>query len=92
MTKVFKASFDDEEVRDPSSSVLPSSLGLSDAKVYEPYVRARLGTTAHFCKVVVFKLRAVTRPYQPTSSAGTFASFASDLSSSLLSLQVLAGT
>ena len=25
---------------------------MSDTKVYEPYVRARLGTTAHFCEVV----------------------------------------
>jgi len=51
VTKVFKASFDDEEVRDPSSYVLPSSLELSDAKVYEPYLRARLGTTACLCEV-----------------------------------------
>ena len=26
---------------------------LSDTRVYEPQIRARLGTTAHFCKVVV---------------------------------------
>jgi len=26
---------------------------LSDAKVYEPYIRARLGTASHFCEVVV---------------------------------------
>ena len=33
------------------------SLGphLSDKRVYEPYIRARRGTTAHFCKVVVLK-------------------------------------
>jgi len=24
-------------------------------KVYEPYIRARLGTAAHFCEVVVLK-------------------------------------
>ena len=35
------------------------SLKLSDARVYEPKVRARLGTTAHFCKEVVLELRAV---------------------------------
>ena len=35
------------------------SLKLSDTRVYEPQIRARLGTTAHFCKVVVLKLRAV---------------------------------
>ena len=29
------------------------SLELSDARVYEPQIRARLGTTAHFCEVVV---------------------------------------
>ena len=38
----------------PSSSLLLSSLELSvDTKVYEPSVRARLGTAAHFCEVVV---------------------------------------
>jgi len=35
------------------SSLLLSSLELSDTKVYEPYIRARLRTTAHFCEVVV---------------------------------------
>ena len=34
------------------------SLKLSDTKGYEPQIRARLGTTAHFCRVVV---RGVTR-------------------------------
>jgi len=29
----------------------PSSPELSDTKVFEPYIRARLGTAAHFCKV-----------------------------------------
>ena len=33
------------------------SLKLSDARVYEPQMRARLGTAAHFCEVVVLKLR-----------------------------------
>ena len=28
------------------------SLKLSDARVYEPQIRARLGTTAHFCRVI----------------------------------------
>ena len=32
---------------------------LSDTRVYEPQIRARLGTTAHFCEVVVLKWRAV---------------------------------
>jgi len=34
-------------------------LKLSDTRVYEPQTRARLGTTAHFCEVVVLKLSAV---------------------------------
>ena len=40
------------------SSLLLSSLELSDRKVYEPYMRALLGTAAHFCEVVVLKLHA----------------------------------
>ena len=43
-----------------SSSLLLSSLELSDAKVYEPQTRARLGTAAHFCEVVVLKLKNVS--------------------------------
>ena len=39
----------------PSSSLLISSLALSDTNVYAPQVRARLGTTAHFCKAAVLK-------------------------------------
>ena len=38
------------------SSLLLSSLELSDTKVYEPQMRARLGTAAHFCEAVVIKL------------------------------------
>jgi len=34
------------------SSLLLSSLELSDTTVYEPEIRARLGTAAHFCEVV----------------------------------------
>ena len=37
-----------------------SSLKLSDTTVYEPEIRALLGTAAHFCEVV-FKLRTVTQ-------------------------------
>ena len=33
------------------------SLKLSDTRVYEPQIRARLGTTAHFCKVVILNLQ-----------------------------------
>ena len=36
---------------------LLSSLEFSDAKVYEPCMRALLGTASHFCEVVVLKLR-----------------------------------
>ena len=42
-----------------SSSSLLSSPEMSDAKVYAPSIRARLGTTAHFCEVAVLKLRTV---------------------------------
>ena len=35
-----------------SSSLLLSSLELSDTKVYEPNIRARLEAADHFCKVV----------------------------------------
>jgi len=35
-----------------SSSLLLSSLELSDVKVYEPQIRALLGTASHFCEVV----------------------------------------
>jgi len=31
------------------------SLNLSDTRVYEPQIRALLGTAAHFCDVVVLK-------------------------------------
>ena len=39
-----------------SLSLLLSSLELSDTNVYEPYIRALLGTGSHFCHVVVLKL------------------------------------
>ena len=38
-----------------SSSLLLSSLELSGTKVYEPQIRALLGTASHFCEVVVLK-------------------------------------
>jgi len=47
----------DIRVSSSSSSLLLSSLELSDTKVYAPQIRARLGTAAHFCEVVVLKLR-----------------------------------
>ena len=39
-----------------SFSLLLSSLELSDTKVYEPQMRALLGTASHFCEVVDLKL------------------------------------
>ena len=41
------------------SSLLLSSLGLSQTKVYAPEIRARLGTTVRFREAVVLELRAV---------------------------------
>ena len=42
------------------SSLLLSSLELSDnTTIYEPGIRALLGTASHFCEAVVLKLRAV---------------------------------
>jgi len=53
-------------IRDPepgirifSSSLLLSSLELSDTKVYEPHIRALLGTASHFCEVVVLKSKTL---------------------------------
>ena len=52
-------------VRIPVSSycsLLLSSLELNEAKVYEPEIRSLLGSSAHFCNVVVLKLRTVSFP------------------------------
>jgi len=43
-------------VTGPRRSLSPK---LSETRVYETQIRARLGTTAQFCQVVVLKLRAV---------------------------------
>ena len=43
-----------------TSLVLPSSLELSDTKVYDPQIRALLGTASQFCEVVVLKSKTVT--------------------------------
>jgi len=40
----------------PSSSLLLSSLELSETQVYEPGIRALLGTTSYFWPVVVLQL------------------------------------
>ena len=42
-----------------SPSLLLSSLKSRYTKVYEPQIRALLGTTSHFFEVVVLKLRTV---------------------------------
>ena len=44
-----------------SSSLLISSLELSDTKVYEHQIRALLGTAAYFCKVVEFRATCLRR-------------------------------
>ena len=45
-------------VTGPSRSL---SLKLSDTRVNEPQIRARLGTTAHFREVAVLKLRTIAQ-------------------------------
>jgi hypothetical protein len=42
-----------------SSYLLLSSQELSDTKVYEPKIRALLGTAQHLCEVVVLQLKTV---------------------------------
>ena len=41
------------------SSLLPSSLELSDATIYEPCIRALLVTASHLCEAVVLRLRVM---------------------------------
>ena len=41
------------------------SLNLSDTRVYEPQIQARLGTTAHFCEVITCE-RGRAPSYGPT--------------------------
>ena len=50
---------DDEVLSPSSSSLLFSNQELSDTKVCERRTQAFLGTTAHFCKAVVLKLRSL---------------------------------
>ena len=50
------------------SSLLRSSLELSDIEVYEPYIRALLGAASQFCEAGVVESRAVpngTCPLDP---------------------------
>ena len=51
-----------------SSSLLLSSLESSDTKVYEPSLRARLGTASHFCEVVVLEFSISWPPTDIKSS------------------------
>ena len=44
----------------PSASLLLSSLKCSDTRVYEPYIRAFLGTASQFCEVAVLNLSCNT--------------------------------
>ena len=44
-------------VSSSSSSLLLSSLHLSATKVYQPQIRALLGTASQFCEVVVLESR-----------------------------------
>ena len=46
-----------------------SCLELSNTKVYEPSIRAFLETAAHFCEVVVLKLRIVLDPARSLRAA-----------------------
>ena len=53
-------------------ALLLSSLELSDTKVYEPQIRARLGIAAHFCEVVVSSPKTA-QPQTPSGrTRGTF--------------------
>ena len=66
------------------------SLKLSDTRVYEPELRARLGTAVHFCKVVVLRRASHARSSPPTSrhthlpSLALFLSLSPSLSLALL--------
>ena len=87
-----------------SSSLLLSSLELSDTQVYAPQIRALLGTASHFCKAAVLKLRSdslrangsvyadlTTMESELREANKLLVKVPSSSSSSLLSLQVLAG-
>ena len=53
----------------PASSLLLSSLELSDTTVYESYIRALFGTASHFCEKLldVATEVAATAPTQPSA-------------------------
>ena len=64
-----------------SSSFLLSSLELSNTKVYEPQIRALLGTATHFCQAVVliFSHTGTTLSRPQTTSKPTMRSQQSQL-------------
>ena len=47
------AQLETRQIHHSSSCLLLSGLELSGTKIYASFTHARLGTTAHFCKVVV---------------------------------------
>jgi len=59
VAKAGSGELDKGEMCVSSSSLLLSSLELSDTKVYWPQTLALLGTSSHFCEVVILKLRTV---------------------------------
>ena len=59
-----------ERESESESYLLRSSLELRDATIYEPQMRALLGTASHFCEAVVLKLRAV--PLGTVLNSGVF--------------------
>jgi hypothetical protein len=58
-------------IRNLFSSLLLSSLELRDTQVYEPQIRALLGTALHFCEVDL-KLRTVPIESQLTIPPVTY--------------------
>ena len=53
-----------------SSSLLLTRLGLSGTQVYEPEVRALLGSASHFCEEVVLELRRLLTVWLMIVQAG----------------------
>jgi len=53
------------------------SLKLSDTRVYEPQIRARLGTTAHFCRLQGghSSPQTIRRPHPPSSERSNIVCF-----------------
>jgi len=79
-------SFVETAFSSPSLLSLQVLEGPSDTRVYEPQIRARLGTTAHLCRVVVPTLRAVVGVLNDQWTIEAFRTEVSASSSSILSL------